>query len=112
VNSARAAQGLGPLAWNDQLAGVAQRWSEHIAVTGDFSHQNLQALLEQPALAGFSELAENMFRGTCGMSASQIHQTFMNSASHRANILGNHSAVGIGAVCNGGTVAVVENFGR
>ena len=112
VNNSRAAHGLGPLAWNDQLGGAAQCWSEHIAVTGDFSHQNLGALLGHPAFAGFSALAENIFRGRCGMSASEIHQSLMNSPLHRANILGAYSAIGIGAACNGGTVAVVEVFGR
>ncbi len=68
VNNTRAAYGLPPLAWNDQLAGLAQGWSAHIAVTGDFSHQSLGALLGNPALAGFSGLAENIMRGTCGMS--------------------------------------------
>jgi uncharacterized protein YkwD len=89
LNSTRAAYGLPPVAWNDQLAGLAQGWSGHIASTGDFSHQNLGALLGSPALAGFSGLAENIMRGTCGMSAAEIHQNWMSSPLHRANILGN-----------------------
>jgi uncharacterized protein YkwD len=112
VNNTRAAHGLGPLAWNEQLGGLAQSWSEHIAATGDFSHQNLNALLANPAFAGFQALAENIFRGSCGMSASEIHQNLMSSPAHRANILGAYSAIGIGAACNGGTLAVVEDFGR
>jgi uncharacterized protein YkwD len=112
VNSTRAAYGLGPLGWNDQLGALAQSWSEHVAATGDFSHQNLGALLGNPAFAGFSGLAENIMSGTCGMSAGAIHQAWMNSSQHRANILGNYSAIGIGVACNGGTVAAVEDFGR
>ncbi len=112
VNNTRAAYGLPPLAWNDQLAGLAQGWSAHIAVTGDFSHQSLGALLGNPALAGFSGLAENIMRGTCGMSAAEINQDWMSSPAHRANILGNYSAIGIGATCSGGTIAAVEDFGR
>jgi uncharacterized protein YkwD len=112
VNNARAANGLPPLAWNDQLAGLAQGWSGHIASTGDFSHQNLGALLGNPALAGFSGLAKNIMRGTCGMSAAEIHQHWMSSPLHRANILGSYSAIGISVACSGGTVAAAEDFGR
>ena len=63
-------------------------------------------------MAGFSGLAENIMRGTCGMSAAEINQDWMSSPAHRANILGNYSAIGIGATCSGGTIAAVEDFGR
>jgi uncharacterized protein YkwD len=112
VNNERAANGLGPVGWNDQLGGVAQAWAEHMAVTGDFSHQDLHALLQDPAFAGFSALAENILLGGCGMSAWQMHQAWMNSPLHRANILGDYSAIGIGVACSGDTVAAVEDFGR
>jgi uncharacterized protein YkwD len=112
VNSTRAANGLGPLGWDGQLGAVAQSWSEHMAATGDFSHQNLDALLANPAFAGFSGLAENIMAGWCGMSAWEIHQSWMNSPLHRANILGNYSAIGIGVACNGGSIAGVADFGR
>lgn len=82
-----------------------------MAATGDFSHQNLDGLLGNPAFAGFSGLAENIMEGPCGMSAGEIHQSWMNSPRHRANILGNYSAIGVGIACTGGTLAAVETSG-
>jgi uncharacterized protein YkwD len=46
------------------------------------------------------------------MSSWEIHQAWVSSPRHRANILGNYGAIGIGIACNGGTVAAVEDFGR
>jgi uncharacterized protein YkwD len=112
VNSERAAWGLGPVGWNDQLGGLAQGWSEYMAGTGNFSHQNLSAILLSPAYAGFSGLGENIISGGCGMSAAQMHQAWMSSPVHRANILGNFNAIGIGIACNGSTVYATEDFGR
>jgi uncharacterized protein YkwD len=112
VNNERAAHGLGPLNWNDQLGGLAQGWSQHMAATGSVAHQNLQALLDSGAVAGFSTLGENVLAGSCGMSAGQMHQAWMNSPLHRANILGSFSAIGIGIACNGGTLYATEDFGR
>jgi uncharacterized protein YkwD len=112
VNAERAAHGLGQVGWNDQLGGLAQRWSDHMAGSGSFSHQNLNAILQDPAYWGFSALGENIISGGCGMSAGQMHAAWMGSPSHRANILGNFSALGIGVTCGGGRVYVTEDFGR
>ena len=53
VNAERAANGLGPVGWHDQLGGLAQGWSEHMAGSGNFSHQNLDAILQSPGYSGF-----------------------------------------------------------
>jgi uncharacterized protein YkwD len=112
VNNQRAAHGLGPVGWNDQLGGLAQGWSEYMAGSGNFTHQNLHAILNDPAYAGFSGLAENIISGWCGMSASEMHHAWMSSWEHAANILGNFSAIGIGIACNGGALYAVQDFGR
>jgi uncharacterized protein YkwD len=112
VNSERAARGLGPVGWHDQLGGLAQDWSEHMAGTGDYSHQNLNAVLGNPAFAGFSGLAENIIHAGCGISAGALHQAWMSSPLHAANILGNYNAIGIGLACNGGHLYATEDFGR
>src|SRR5437762_2399235 len=39
VNNERAANGLGPVAWHDQLGGLAQGWSDYMAVSGNYSHR-------------------------------------------------------------------------
>jgi uncharacterized protein YkwD len=111
VNSERSAHGLASVGWSDQLGGLAQRWSEHMAATGTFAHQDLGAILQHPAYAGWSALAENVSHAGCGTTAVQIHQAWMSSPTHRANILGNHE-VGIGVACNGGDLYATEDFGR
>jgi len=112
VNNERAANGLGPVAWHDQLGGLAQGWSDYMAVSGNYSHQNLDAILQNPTYYGYSGLGENILHGACGISAAQMDQAWMNSPLHRANILGNFSAVGIGVACNGGDLYATEDFGR
>jgi len=112
VNNERAANGLGPVGWHDQLGGLAQSWSDYMAVSGNYSHQDLDAILQNPAYAGYSGLGENILHGGCGISAAQMDQAWMNSPLHRANILGDFSAVGIGVACNGGDLYATEDFGR
>jgi uncharacterized protein YkwD len=48
----------------------------------------------------------------CGLSAQQLHQSWMGSPVHRDNILGNFTVVGIGVACNGSQVYATEDFGR
>jgi uncharacterized protein YkwD len=112
VNNERAANGLGPVGWHDQLGGLAQNWSNWMAGSGNATHQNLDAILQDPAWGGFNGLGENIIRGGCGISAGQMHQAWMSSPLHRANILGNFSVVGIGVACSGGNVYATEDFGR
>jgi uncharacterized protein YkwD len=112
TNSDRVANGLSPLAWNDQLGGLAQSWSDHMATTGELVHQDLDGLRQTPAYSGFSALNENVLKGACTFTASQIEAAFMGSAPHKVNILGNFTAVGIGVKCNGTSLFVDVVFGR
>jgi uncharacterized protein YkwD len=112
VNNERAAHGLGGLSWNDQLGAMAQGWSDHMAATGSLGHQDLGAILRSPGYGHFSTLSENVIKGWCGMSAWEIHRAWMESPPHRANILGNFNAIGIGMACNGGSLYATEDFAR
>ena len=112
TNSDRAANALDPLAWNDQLGGLAQGWSDHMATTGELVHQDLDALRQTPSYSGFSALNENILKGACTLTASQIEAAFLSSPAHKANILGNFTAVGIGVKCNGTSLFVDVVFGR
>jgi uncharacterized protein YkwD len=112
VNNDRGFWGLPPVGWNDQLGGLAQGWSESMAGSGSMSHQNLNAILNSPGYEQFSGLGENVIAGGCGISAAQMHQAWMASDLHRANILGNFNAIGIGVACNGSNVYATEDFGR
>jgi uncharacterized protein YkwD len=112
TNSDRAANALDPLAWNDQLGGLAQSWSDHMATTGQLVHQDLDALRQTPAYSGFSALNENILEGVCTLTASQIEAAFLSSPPHKVNILGNFTAVGIGVKCNDTILFVTVVFGR
>jgi uncharacterized protein YkwD len=43
---------------------------------------------------------------------SEIHQAWMSSPLHRANLLGNYNAMRIGVACNGSDLYATEDFGR
>lgn len=112
ANQSRASVGLGPLAWNGQLACLAAGWSGHIIATGQFVHRDLAATLRSPGYEGWRTLGENILRGGATMTAEQMHQAWMNSPGHRANILSpNFRYIGVGLAYGNGLVAVTQNFG-
>ena len=98
----------GGLAWDGQLAGLAQEWAQHIATVNGPVHRNMQQVLN----LGFRGAAENVIVWpSCNVSAAQIEAAWMNSALHRRNIFGNYNAVGIGVACVNGRLGAVQNFG-
>ncbi|MFP3905746.1 MAG: CAP domain-containing protein [Acidimicrobiales bacterium] len=103
VNADRGAHGLGELANDFDLNAVAQEWSDHMAATGELAHSGVSIP------EGSTRVAENV-----GYAASvdRVHQLFMESDGHRANIL--HSAVtrvGIGATVDAdGKVWITQIF--
>ena len=110
MNSDRAANGVGPLAWNGQLGGMAQNWANWMAQNHSLSHQDLNALIGS---TGFSILSQNVLFGPGSLSAGGIEQIWMNSAPHRANILnGALRAAGVGVAVSGdGQLWVCVDFG-
>lgn len=111
VNADRAANGLPALTWNSQLGALAQGWSEHMAATGNFAHSDINSTIRSPAFNAFTSLGENILVGPCKMNASEMEQAWMNSPSHRANILGRYNLIGIGMVCSGGRLWATQSFG-
>jgi uncharacterized protein YkwD len=111
TNAARASNGLPPLAWNPQLACLAQQWSDHMAASGQLMHRDLGSLFRNPAYSGYHALGENIFEGTPSMTADGMQNVWMNSPDHRANILaGNFSSFGIGVSYANGRVWATEDF--
>jgi len=91
LNSERAAAGLAPVVMNSDLTDDAFAWSEQMMVAGNLSHNpNLSAVA-----ADWDKLGENVGVGT---SIASLHDAFMNSSSHRGNILGDYDSVGIAVV--------------
>jgi uncharacterized protein YkwD len=114
VNSDRAANGLGPLSWNAQLACLAQDHSNTMATTGDFSHRDLSVTIRQPDYAGYASLGENILVGPNTMAGDAMEDAWMNSPGHRANILSaNFDSIGIAVGWSSdGRIWATQNFGR
>ena len=114
VNADRAANGLGPLAWNPQLACLATDHSNTMATTGDFSHRDLAAVIRLPEYGSYASLGENILVGPVSMTGDAMEAAWMNSPGHRANILSpNFDSIGIGiATSPDGRVWATQNFGR
>jgi uncharacterized protein YkwD len=114
VNSDRAANGLGPLSWNPQLACLAQDHSNWMATTGSFTHRDLSATIRQPDYSGYASLGENILVGPNTMTGAQMEAAWMNSPGHRANILSpNFDSIGIAVGWSpDGRIWATQNFGR
>jgi uncharacterized protein YkwD len=86
INQDRAANGLGPLTWNGCLLNVARSNAARMAAQGAISHANgPQADL---ACGLGHQAGENVGYWSAGVNDGQLNTMFMNSAGHRANILG------------------------
>jgi uncharacterized protein YkwD len=112
TNSDRAANGLGPLAWNGKLWCLASGWSNYMASSGVLAHRNLAPVLNSADFAGYNTLGENIAHGPGGMSGDALENAWLASPSHAANIMSPaFSSIGIAsAVAPDGTIYVTENF--
>jgi hypothetical protein len=112
ANHERAARGLAPLKWSDTLAGAAHQHALRMAAQNTISHQfpGESGMVERATQAGarFSSLAENV---AVGPSAESIRRQWMNSPSHRANLLdAKLDSVGIAVAEHNGSLFAVEDF--
>lgn len=105
LNQARAANGQNTLVRNSSLDQVAASWATQLAANGVLSHNpNYSAQIP----AGWSRAGENVARGQ--VDANQMHAEWMASPGHRANILGDYTAVGVAFLVTGGTTWGVQVF--
>lgn len=104
INRERTSRGLSALAINSDLVAGARRQADAIRDAGRLFHN--------PDLAsvttGWTKLGENVGYGG---TVSGLHAAFMNSPSHRANVLDPvYTHVGVGVVIEGSTIWVAEVF--
>jgi uncharacterized protein YkwD len=114
ANQERAARGLQPLHRDPALARAAARHAEQMAEHGGISHQfpGEPELTSRGASAGvaFTLIEENVAEAP---NAAEIHEMWMNSDHHRANLLDpSIDAAGISVVQRGGEFYAVEDFAR
>jgi hypothetical protein len=109
TNSARAQNGLGPLAWSEGLANIARAWSGSMAASQTLAHNpTLVDEINAWITPNWQRIGENV---GFGPSVDILQNAFLNSPPHRANILGDFNQVGIGVVRDGnGTVWVTLDF--
>lgn len=114
ANRERKSRGLSTLAWDDALAGSARQHAAIMAQHNAISHQfdgepDLPARLKATG-ARFSEAAENV---AFGPSAAEIHDGWMKSPPHRANLLNPElTSLGIGVAEKDGTLFAVQDFSK
>jgi Cysteine-rich secretory protein family len=112
ANKDRAAKGLAPLKWDPALATAAHEHALRMAKMNQLSHQfpgepPVQDRARQ-AGARFSVIAENVAQGP---TLGGIHDQWMNSPPHRANLLDpTLDSVGISVVQSGNMLFAVEDF--
>jgi uncharacterized protein YkwD len=115
TNRARVAHNLPPLHWDNALATAAKTHVQRVRnEPGELLHQypGESDLTTRGSQAGahFTTIAENVGRGT---DVPLIHQTWMNSPGHRANLLDpNLNAIGISVAENHGLFSAVQDFSR
>jgi hypothetical protein len=116
ANQSRAEHHLPPLTWDPSLAKAAQA---HIAIVAKQGGEALHQYPGEPDLATrganagahFSTIAENI--AGSGQSAAAIHDAWMHSPTHRANLLNPQlTAIGIAVIGEPGSLYAVEDFGR
>ena len=86
INRDRAARGLRPLSWSSCLYSVALSNAKRMAAQRFISHTNGPSVDLGCHLGGYA--GENVGYWTGGVNDAQINTMFMNSADHRANIMG------------------------
>jgi len=80
VNQSRASQGLRPLKENIKLDLKADKWAQHLRDVCDLSHSRL----DDGAPEEWLKLGENVGYGG---SIEIVHNAYLNSPGHRANIM-------------------------
>lgn len=105
VNEARSANGLAPLTRNPGLDAVAASWAQEMASMGSLEH-NPNVGDEIPG--GWSRWGENIAQGH--PTGAAMHQGWMDSSGHYANIMGEFTDIGVAFIEAGGTTWGVQVF--
>jgi hypothetical protein len=114
ANQARAEVGAGPLKWDQGLAMAARQHCLRMAAEGPISHRYAGEpdLTERAGQAGahFSLIEENV---AIGPTPAEIHNEWMHSSGHRANLLNpDVDRVGIAVVASRGVLYAVADYER
>lgn len=106
INRERSTRGMGTLTVKSDLVTVARKHSADMAAKGTIWHGEGTAY----KISGWTVYGENV-----GMGGDEpsLHQAFMNSPSHRENVLDREfNQIGVGVVWKDGILYVTEIFVR
>ena len=111
INQDRANNGgLGALNWSDCLGAIAMQNAERMVAQGYISHTNGPEL-DLACGAGATQAGENVAYISSGIDDNTVNTMYMNSAPHRANILGPYNYVATAwAVASNGYAYNAEEF--
>ena len=106
INSSRSSAGLPSLTMDSSLSSYARSHTQKMMDADQIFHSSDSAL-RNAAGSGWTRVGENVGRGG---SVDSLHQAFMESSGHRANILGDYTHVGIGTGTKGDYLYVTVVF--
>jgi uncharacterized protein YkwD len=108
-NEYRATQGLPPLVRDPLLDIVARDWTARMTLTQTLEHRpNLRDMVQNQVTTDWHRLGENVGYGP---TSNWLHDAFVASPGHEANITGSYNRVGIGAAYDSdGDLWVTVNF--
>jgi uncharacterized protein YkwD len=114
ANQDRKANGIAPLRWDERLAAAARGHAREMAKRNAISHEfpGEDSLPVRVTKAGvqFSAIAENVADAS---DVARIHDLWMHSPGHRANILDKDmDSLGVGVVERNGQYFAVEDFAK
>jgi uncharacterized protein YkwD len=109
LNQERVARGLPAMILDNPLAATARDWSATMSARNQLAHDPGLVADVAAVEPGWRGVAENV---GVGYSVQQLHDAFMGSSGHRANVLGNYNRVGIGVAMNGTKLWVTVRFLR
>lgn len=114
ANRSRAEAGVGRLVWDEQLAAAARAHTLRMAAEGPIAHRydGEPTLADRAGRAGahFDSIEENV---AVGSGPAAIHEGWMHSPGHRANLLNaDVNRVGIAVVFSNGVYYATADYDR
>jgi hypothetical protein len=111
INSTRSSAGLGSVKMDSGLQAHARTHTAYMidgnCADGKPICHSSSSAIQAAAGSGWSKLGENVGRGG---NVSSLHQAFLDSPSHKANMLGDYNYVGIGTDTSEGILYVTVVF--
>lgn len=113
VNAARQQAGKGTICYSSKLMTSAQKHSDHQAQINEMTHNGPEPLGSRFTNQGFNYLgvAENV-AALGNNNVDDVMKMWMNSAGHKANIIGDYTHFGVGVTKSGTKYYWTQHFAK